>query len=233
MTELLESDNGRGEALAVATLAGDLAMRRRLSAALVAGGLRVASEAAEPEQLAAGAEPRAVAIALPALSSAELARIGRLRAALTEASIVAVAAAWDRRSISQALREGADGCVVAGRIEESLALAVRDACSGQLSLPRELRNGLVKPLLSPREKQILAMVVLGFTNGEIARKLYLTESTIKSHLSSSFAKLGVRSRQEAAAAILDPDTGFGTGILAISEQDAASAPAEPEQVHAG
>ena len=60
------------------------------------------------------------------------------------------------------------------------------------------------------------MVVLGFTNGEIARQLHLAESTIKSHLSSSFTKLGVRSRNEAAELILDADGGLGTGILAIS-----------------
>jgi DNA-binding NarL/FixJ family response regulator len=61
------------------------------------------------------------------------------------------------------------------------------------------------------------MVVLGLTNGEIAHKLRLSESTVKSHLSSSFTKLGVRSRGEAASLILDPAAGLGTGILVISE----------------
>ena len=70
-------------------------------------------------------------------------------------------------------------------------------------------------MLSTREKQVLGMVVLGFTNGEIARQLHLAESTIKSHLSSSFTKLGVRSRNEAAE-LIDADGGLGTGILAIS-----------------
>jgi DNA-binding NarL/FixJ family response regulator len=60
------------------------------------------------------------------------------------------------------------------------------------------------------------MVVLGFSNAEIAKKLVLSESTIKSHLSSAFHKLGVRSRTEAAEMILDSNSGIGTGILAIS-----------------
>ena len=62
---------------------------------------------------------------------------------------------------------------------------------------------------------------MGFSNAEIARKLFVTEATVKSHLSSSFAKLGVRSRAEATARILDPEHGLGTGILAISDDGRA------------
>jgi DNA-binding NarL/FixJ family response regulator len=84
-----------------------------------------------------------------------------------------------------------------------------------------------KPRLSPREKQVLSMVVLGFTNREIANKLYLAESTIKSHLSSAFEKLGVRSRSDAVALILDSKNGLGTGILSILEEETAIASAPP------
>lgn len=70
------------------------------------------------------------------------------------------------------------------------------------------------------------MVVLSFTNGEIAQKLYVSESTVKSHLSSAFAKLGVRSRSAAAEAILDPVNGLGTGILAIVGGDPTSGRAD-------
>jgi DNA-binding NarL/FixJ family response regulator len=60
------------------------------------------------------------------------------------------------------------------------------------------------------------MLVRGFTNAEIAARLYLAESTVKSHLSSAYTKLGVRSRRDAATMILDPGQGLGPGILAIS-----------------
>jgi DNA-binding NarL/FixJ family response regulator len=72
------------------------------------------------------------------------------------------------------------------------------------------------PELTMREKQVLSLVVMSLSNGEIARQLYLTESTVKSHLGTAFRKLGVRSRAEAARLVADPERGFGTGILAIT-----------------
>ena len=56
------------------------------------------------------------------------------------------------------------------------------------------------------------MVVTGLTNSQIADELFLAVSTVKSHLSSAFSKLGVSSRSEAAAVILDPERGRGLGI---------------------
>jgi DNA-binding CsgD family transcriptional regulator len=82
-----------------------------------------------------------------------------------------------------------------------------------------VRQLVDRPALSPRERQILAMVVLDFSNGEIARKLYLTESAVKNHLSSAFAKLGVTSRNAAAELILDNESGLGPGILRISPEE--------------
>jgi DNA-binding CsgD family transcriptional regulator len=61
---------------------------------------------------------------------------------------------------------------------------------------------------SLREKQVLQLVADGLTNAEIACRLFLSESTVKSHLSSSFRKLGVSSRSEAAAVVLDADHGL-------------------------
>ncbi len=72
--------------------------------------------------------------------------------------------------------------------------------------------------LSAREKQVLGLVVMGYTNSKIAEQLFLAESTVKSHLSSAFAKLGVRSRNEAVELILDADRGRGIGILALGPE---------------
>jgi DNA-binding NarL/FixJ family response regulator len=54
------------------------------------------------------------------------------------------------------------------------------------------------PELSPRERSVLALMVDGYQNAEIARRLYVSPSTVKNHVSHVFEKLGVRSRIEAA-----------------------------------
>jgi DNA-binding NarL/FixJ family response regulator len=135
-----------------------------------------------------------------------------------------------RHAARKAIEAGVAGLVGEADAERSLCLAVRSVAAGQLSIPIALADGLGKPVLSNRERQVLGMVVMGFTNADIARRLFLAESTVKSHLSSIFGKLGVKSRKEAAALVLDPDGGLGTGILAISDEGAA---ASRERAHEG
>lgn len=117
------------------------------------------------------------------------------------------------------LRTGVAGLVRESEIRANLAATVRAVRGGQLVVPLELGRQIAKPLLSRRQKQVLGLVVLGLSNGEIAAKLHLSEHTIKCHLYSGFRKLGVSSRDEAVAAILDPEGGLGTGILSISEAE--------------
>jgi DNA-binding CsgD family transcriptional regulator len=73
-----------------------------------------------------------------------------------------------------------------------------------------------EPELTNREKQSLSLVIMGMTNRQIADKLFISESTVKSHLNTAYRKLGVRSRAEATRLIADPRTGLGMGILAIT-----------------
>jgi DNA-binding CsgD family transcriptional regulator len=112
-----------------------------------------------------------------------------------------------------------EGAVLLDRLESTLGPTLEAVAVGQRALPGEIRAILDRPSLSPRERQILAMVVLDFSNADIARKLYLSESNVKNHLSSAFAKLGVSSRNEAAELILDRDSGLGPGILRIMPEE--------------
>ncbi len=130
--------------------------------------------------------------------------------------IIVVCAGPDGRSVRRALDAGVQGIVPLDRIDDALLPTVSAVLADQTVLPRSAAACAQRPALSMREKQILGMVVMGFSNREISQRLFLAESTVKSHLSSAFAKLGVRSRSEAADMILDPHGSLGTGILAIS-----------------
>jgi DNA-binding NarL/FixJ family response regulator len=112
-----------------------------------------------------------------------------------------------------------EGAVLAAELEQTLLPTLAAVAAGQCVVPKAIRQIVDRPPLSPRERQILAMVVLDFSNAEIARKLFVTESNVKNHLSSAFQKLGVKSRSAAAELILDRDSGLGPGILRISPEE--------------
>jgi DNA-binding NarL/FixJ family response regulator len=112
-----------------------------------------------------------------------------------------------------------EGMVLASEIEHTLLPTLAAVAVGQCVVPRAIRQIVDRPPLSPRERQILAMIVLDFSNAEIASKLFVSESNVKNHLSSAFQKLGVKSRSAAAELILDRESGLGPGILRISPEE--------------
>jgi DNA-binding NarL/FixJ family response regulator len=210
--------------LSVVLLARNQRKRGYMASLLESEGFRVAGgHASMPKGafIEGDEEPDALVLVVDEALANQAATIHHARERFPGASILVVTPSATGRGMREALGAGADGIVWDAHVEFCLGIALRAACSGQLSIPRELRDHLAKPILTSREKQILGMVVMGFSNQEIAKKLYLAESTVKSHLSSAFGKLGVRSRNDATALILDSDSGLGTGILAISQDDAA------------
>ena len=202
----------------VGVVSSDEVNRRRIAAILVHEGLAVSFESSTTDDLAAErTHHTAHAVVITADHADHVEVVRAVHSQLPETRIVIVSSRIERHIIRKTIDAGADGLVVDSALDDALGPAVRAVCAGQLSIPRDLRAQLVKPALSAREKQVLGMVVMGFANAEIAGKLFLAESTVKSHLSSAFAKLGVRSRSEAAALILDPDQELSPGILAISQ----------------
>jgi len=129
---------------------------------------------------------------------------------------IVVVAPLTTNGVHKALDAGASGLVLESDVESALAVTIQAVCVGQVVVPRRFRNHATRPALSHREKQTLALVVAGMTNRQIAAHLFLAESTIKTHLTSVFAKLGVRSRSEAAALVHDPDEKLGLSILVAS-----------------
>jgi DNA-binding NarL/FixJ family response regulator len=212
----------RGDGLQVGITAGDETIRRRIEAALTKDGFAVLAAAGVEELVEStirrtGDPPAAVVLGVDVAAAQGPAAVRAIRAQLPGALLVIVSPSDPAARPSESLSAGADGVVLEAELETALTAAVHAVAAGQLCFPRSVRTHLGKPILSGREKQVLGMVVLGFSNAEIAARLHLAESTIKSHLRSSFRKLRVRSREQAAALILDSKQGLGTGILSISE----------------
>lgn len=147
----------------------------------------------------------------------------RLRAVRTlaekhpEARILTVLPAGvPNAALRRVLLAGATGIVLEDDMARALVPTAHAMLAGQLAVPSAIGNQIAPRPLSHREKQILAFVVLGMTNREIAGKLFLAESTVKTHLSSAFRKIDARSRSEAVARIQDPESGVGLGVLAVA-----------------
>jgi DNA-binding NarL/FixJ family response regulator len=206
----------------IAIVSGDEVRARRVLAALPRVPAPMRASTVE-ELLAACVDGQAPRLVTVAESNGDATRtlVKQLHEALPTTRIVAVIA--EPRGVRRMLKNGADGVVLEGDLESALAATIQAVNAGQIVVARELRANVERDALSFRERQILGLVVLGFTNSEIADQLCLAESTVKSHLSTAFNKLGVRSRKDAVALILDPDEGLGTGILAISGHDHARA----------
>ncbi len=164
---------------------------------------------------ARGSGVRQLVVYCETVSAEELERFKDLKREAPELLIVAVCECADRRAVRRLLDDGIDGVVFADQLEEALAPTVAAVFAGQLVVPRDMRDSVERPSLSTRERQILAMVVMGLTNQEIGARMFLAESTVKSHLSSAYNKLGVRSRSEAVTVIMDRPDSLGTGIAAV------------------
>jgi DNA-binding NarL/FixJ family response regulator len=194
---------GRGN-IRVVVAARDAAQRASLRDVLAEDGLEVAFEAADDAELLVLSQierpDAAVVAAEPTLFDAPRALI-ELRTELPELPVVVVSAQAGQRPVSKALRNGAVGYVYVDQVEEVLSCAVRAAVAGMTVVPKEVRRHAMAPAFSHRERQVLDLAVRGYTNTQIARELFLAESTVKSHLSACFRKLGVSSRAEAAAAL--------------------------------
>lgn len=206
--------------LCVVLCADSSAMRRRIAYALTEHDLRVSlTEIDDPQQLCevTGINTDSIVVfACDVDQPREMAALRRLRRELREPAIVAVSPIATGTGVRRALDAGADGVVFESELESTLSVAVRAVASGQSVVPRKLRASVERPAFSHRERQVLSFVSRGLTNAQIAEKLFLSESTIKSHLSSAFSKFGVRSRKEAAALFLE------------LEQTSAALPANPK-----
>lgn len=207
----MEAVQAQSAVHAVAVIAADEIVQRRAIAALRREGLAVSS----------AADAAALVVVADGGWRALLDEAAALRQAHPGAPLLVVAGEFAPRELPRLLEAGIGGVVLESDLELTIGAAVRAVLTGQFVFPSTGSATEGDVLLSTREKQVLAMVVLGCSNAEIATALHVVETTVKSHLTSIFRKLGVRSRSEASARVLDPRSGLGLGVVSIAEQDSA------------
>ncbi|MBM7787394.1 response regulator [Tenggerimyces flavus] len=141
---------------------------------------------------------------LPTVDGVETLRMLRDRG--NTAKVLILTSFTEPTSVVPALRAGASGYLFKDVDPEALAQAVRAVHAGQVLLEPEVAAALVSgdgrsdrsTSLTEREREVLAEIARGRSNREIARALVLSEKTVKTHVSSILAKLGLADRTQAA-----------------------------------
>jgi DNA-binding NarL/FixJ family response regulator len=173
----------------------------RIGAVLTAAGIAVA-------QNGAGAAAGIVIVTEDLTRLISVGQIRRLIGADDGKCIVIVSPGCGPVAARRALRAGASSVVLEAHLDDTLVPAVRAVAAGMSALPLPLRTAEDRPSLSHREREVLRLAIAGNTNSEIATGMFLAQSTVKSHLSSAYRKIGAGSRKEATSLILDPDEGL-------------------------
>ncbi|WP_336513361.1 response regulator transcription factor [Mycobacteroides franklinii] len=170
-----------------------------------------ASDGAEALDLVASHKPRVVLMDLrmPNLSGADA--TARIAAEYPATAVLVLTTYADGESIDAALRAGARGYLTKDAGRQEIAAAIRAVAAGQSTFAAPVSDRLVAALtsapragrdaspLSRREQEVLALMAKGLNNTEIAARLFIGVSTVKSHINSLFAKLHVRDRAQAIA----------------------------------
>lgn len=145
-------------------------------------------------------------IRMPDMDGLEAAR--EIRDRFPDVGVVMLTAFDDRRFVVDAVRAGARGYVLKARDAEHLTQTVRMVASGNLVIDPDLAGALSEEIssagggreaLSGREIEILQLLAFGHTNKDIAKKLFISPDTVKTHLEHIFQKLGAPDRTAAVA----------------------------------
>jgi NarL family two-component system response regulator LiaR len=151
-------------------------------------------------------------LVMPEMDGAAATRIIRER--WTRIQVVALTSFKEKDLVQGVLEAGAIGYMLKNVSADELADAIRAAHSGRSTLAPEAAQVLIQATrespspghdLTPREREVLALMVEGLSNPEIAERLVTSRSTAKFHVSNILSKLGVASRTEAVSLALRHD----------------------------
>lgn len=149
-------------------------------------------------------------------------QVEQLRESNPQAGLLFLVYSYDLEEILPLLQAGATGCISRDASVADLARAIIAVGRGELSLPPEVAGralsmlargespstSLVEPLTG-RERDVLSLLALGYSNKDIAQTLFLSVRTVEAHLRNIYGKLGVRSRTEAALWAVQQGQGLG------------------------
>ena len=168
-----------------------------------------ASDGAEAASMAAELRPDVMLLDLkmPGMRGPEV--IEDLTARRIPARILVLTSVTDPAAADAAVRAGAAGLLYKDVDPDALVRAIRSVHDGNLLLSAEAAETLIRRgadrgaagglgALTAREREVLGLISRGRSNREIARALHVSEKTVKAHVSSVLAKLGVQDRTQAA-----------------------------------
>lgn len=180
--------------------------------------LQVIAEASNGEQgveLAGLHDPDLILLDLNMPGMNGLETLDRLRQTALSGRVVVFSVSNHEDDVVNALKRGADGYLLKDMEPEDLLKALHQAAAGQMVLSEALTPVLAASLrenrpaaerdiqqLTPRERDILKLIAQGLPNKMIARKLTITESTVKVHVKHLLKKMKLKSRVEAAVWVL-------------------------------
>jgi NarL family two-component system response regulator LiaR len=143
----------------------------------------------------------------------------KIRAELPDVEVIALTSVLEDASVTGAVRAGAIGYLLKDTDSEELSRAIKAAAEGRVHLAPEAAARLMREVRAPdspealtdRETEVLRFLARGKANKQIASSLYVSEKTVKAHVSSILMKLGVQSRTQAALYAVR------TGLVSIDE----------------
>lgn len=165
-----------------------------------------AADGAEALRLAGQLQPDVVLMDLLMPEVDGVQATAQVKAEFPAVEVIALTSVLEDRSVVGAIRAGAIGYLLKDTRGDDLVRAIHAAAEGRVELSPEAAARLAEEVrlpertdpLTAREADILTLVAEGFANKEIARRLAVTEKTVKTHLTHVFGKLGVQSRTQAA-----------------------------------
>lgn len=188
-------------------------VRAGLVAMLAADGdIEVVAQAADGRAAVDQAAERHPDVVLMDLSMPVMDGVEATRAVLQAAPatrVVVLTSFSDRERVRRAIEAGAVGYQLKDAEPDALREAIRSAARGDAPLDARVAGVLLPTVardadpLSPREREVLALVAEGMANKQIARALGITERTVKAHLGSAYRQIGVGDRTSAAMWLRD------------------------------